>query len=140
MKALGLLCCLVLLFSCARGPSYRPAPFDGRQVSLDIRLLREGVPEFYTVTLEGKQINFFLLLLDSGISSYFAACKECHTKKLGYRHEGGEMVCRACNVRFPLEKLDTGIGGCYPISLRGGRVGDSYILSREALEAGKKYF
>ena len=129
-----------MLLSCNQRPFYRSAPFDGQQISIDVRLLREAIPEFYSVVLEGKRIDFFVILANGEVASYFDACKECHTKKLGYRHEGGEIVCRACNVRFPMEKLDTGIGGCYPIRLRGGRVGDAYVVSRENLVAGIKYF
>jgi len=140
MKILILFCCLFFLFSCDQKPSYRSAPFDGQQVSIDVHQLREAVPEFYSVVLEGKRIDFFVVLVNGEVASYLDACKECYVKKLGYRQDKGSMVCRACNVRFPLEKLDTGIGGCYPVRLRGSRVGDAYILGREALRAGTKYF
>lgn len=140
MKALLLFFSVILLFSCNQKPSYRSAPFDGQKVSIDVGLLREAVPEFYSVVLEGKKINFFVLLENGEVASYLDACKECYFKKLGYRHDNGAMVCRACNVRFPLEKLDTGIGGCYPIRLHGSRVGDAYIVDRDALRPGIKYF
>ena len=140
MRALILFCCFFMLLSCNQRPFYRSAPFDGQQVSIDVRLLRESIPEFYSVVLEGKRVDFFVVLANGGVVSYFDACKECYVKNLGYRHDKGTMVCRACNVRFPLEKLDTGIGGCYPIRLHGSRVGDADIVSREALAGGIKYF
>ncbi|MBA4373619.1 MAG: hypothetical protein C0402_12265 [Thermodesulfovibrio sp.] len=140
MKALILFSCFFFMLSCSQRPVYRTAPFDGRQVSIDVSQFREATPEFYTIVLEGKRIDFFVLLAHGEIVSYLDACKECHTKKLGYRYEKGAMVCRACNVGVPLENLDTGIGGCYPIRLQGSRVGDTYTLSREALAAGVKYF
>lgn len=140
MKAVILFCCFFMLLSCNQRPAYRLAPFDGQQVSIDVRLLREAVPEFYSVVLEGKRVDFFVVHAHGEVASYLDACKECYSKKLGYRHDKDAMVCRACNVRFPLEKLDTGIGGCYPVRLRGSRVGDAYILTRDALRAGIKYF
>jgi len=132
----------VLLFagSCNHKPHYGTVPLDNRQASIDISSLRESVPEFYTAVLEGKRVDFFLVMMNGEISSYFDACKECYFKKLGYHNDAGAMVCRACNVRFPLDRLNTGIGGCYPIRLKGTREGNTYVIAREDLEAGRKLF
>lgn len=152
MKQLVVICFLMLLFSCNIRSSYQHVPYDGKQVSIDIRTLKEAAPAFYSVMIEGKRIDFFVVLLNGEVSSYFDACKECYTKKGGYRCDGGAMICKTCNVRFPLDKLDTGIGGCYPIKIQGkiqgkisGRIrgngqGAAYILDKEAIEAGLKYF
>ncbi len=140
MKQLVAICFLMLLSSCNIRSSYQHMPYDGRQVSIDIRTLKEAAPAFYSVIIEGKRINFFVVLLNGEVSSYFDACNECYKKKRGYRWDEGSMICKTCNVRFPFDKLDTGIGGCYPIRIRGSRKGDAYILDKEAIEAGLKYF
>ena len=131
---------LFLAGSCRHKPYYAAAPFDGRQATIDISGLQESAPEFYTVVLGEKRIDFFVVMVNGELAAYFDACKECYFKKQGYRHDNGAMLCRACNIRFPMDKLRTGIGGCYPIRVNGFREGSRYIISGEALEAGKKYF
>lgn len=115
-------------------------PFNDNRISVDIRKLKEGLPEFYSAAVEGKKVDFFVIRDAGAVTSYFDACKECYFKKMGYRYEKGHVVCKACNIRFPLDRLDTGIGGCYPIRLPGLTNGDIYIISREDLAAGLKYF
>ncbi len=131
---------LLLFFSCDRRPVYPPVTFDGQSAVVAVGSLKEAVPVFFSFGLHGKRIDFFVVRSGSDISSYFDACRECYVQKRGYRYEKGAMVCRACNVRFPCDRLDTGIGGCYPIKLPGTRAGDRYVISREDLAAGEKYF
>lgn len=130
----------MLLVSCDRKPGYPQLRFEGQQVAVDTRTLKESVPEFYSVVIDGKRVDFFIIRTAGGVAAYFDACKECYRKKRGYLHDDGTMVCRACDVRFPCDRLDTGIGGCYPVRVPGTAEGDTYILTREALAAGLKYF
>lgn len=61
--------------------------------------------------------------IDGKILSFFDACERCYPKKLGYRFDNASIVCRACNIRFPLSEVEKGIGSCAPIKL-GGYVKD----------------
>jgi uncharacterized membrane protein len=140
MRVFMLLCLAVLISSCHQKPSYRQVRFDGNVAVVDVHSLKEGVPDFYSAVFEGRKIDFFIIAENRVVKAYFDACKECYFKKMGYRYEKGELVCRACNVRFPIDKLDTGIGGCYPIKVPGTRKDDKYIIQKEALEAGLKFF
>jgi len=49
------------------------------------------------------------------------------------------VVCRACDTRYSIYKLEKGIGGCYPIRIGGAQEGLSYRIARSTLEghAGK---
>jgi uncharacterized membrane protein len=140
MRVFLFLCLAVLIASCHQKPSYQQVRFNGNTVAIDIRSLKEGIPDFYSVVIEGKKIVFFIIAENSGVRSYFDACKECYYKKMGYHYEKGHVVCKACNVTFPLDKLDSGIGGCYPIKINGVRKDGNYILDKEALAAGLKFF
>jgi uncharacterized membrane protein len=97
-------------------------------------------PSFYSLSIENKKISFFLVKVNGGIRAYFNACRECYPKKAGFSFEEGYIKCKACNERWPLESLQDGIGSCYPIPLRGNLKGDKYVITREALLEGIKFF
>ncbi len=131
---------MYILISCAKGPSYIQAPFNGDTSAIDVNALMPKQPRFYSLTIEGKKISFFLVKVNGEIQSYFNACKECYPEKSGFRFEEGHMKCRSCDERWPLENLRDGIGGCRPIPLKGTLRGEKYIVTREALLEGMKFF
>lgn len=133
-----MICILTIVLSCDKKPSYKQAPFDGSSVVIDVRNMKEGTAEFYSLVLDGKRINFFLLKIKGTIHSFFDACLECYPRKLGFRIDGRYAVCRACNVRYPIDELR--IGGCYPIRLKGSIEDGRYIIAKEDLKAGYDYF
>lgn len=127
--------------SCSRMPAYEKAPLNGAgDIAINVRSLKEGVPEFYTFDSAGKRIDFFLIRVNGEIQSYFDACAMCYSEKLGYRVVGGEIVCRACNLKYTADELKTGIGGCHPIPLPGRTENGSYIITPDSIKAGSKYF
>ena len=130
--------------SCSRLPAYRKAPLNGAgDIAINLKALsalREGTPEFYTFDSDGKRIDFFLIRVRGDVQSYFDACAMCYTKRLGYRVEGGYIVCVACNLRYTPDELKTGIGGCHPIVLPGRTKDGFYIITRDAIKSGSKYF
>jgi len=123
-----------------KGPSYIAAPFNGYTSEIDVSTLMPKQPRFYSLSIDSKKISFFLIKVNGEIQSYFNACRECYPKKLGFSFEEGYMKCRSCNERWPLESLRDGIGGCYPIPLKGVLKGDKYVIPREALVEGMKFF
>ena len=131
---------MYILISCAKEPSYIQAPFNGYTSEIDVSTLMPKQPLFYSLSIEGKNISFFLVKVDSEIQSYFNACKECYPKKLGFSFEEGYVKCRSCNERWPMESLRDGIGGCYPIPLKGVSKGHQYVITREALMEGMNFF
>ncbi len=130
----------LLFAACAKKPSYPEAPVSGEVISIAAENLKESTPVFYSFRLDNKRIDFFVIKISGEIQSYFDACAKCYTDKLGYRVDGKYVVCKKCNVRYPVESLKTGIGSCYPIMLRGRVEGDNYIIDKKNVIEGEKFF
>ncbi|MDA8432709.1 MAG: Fe-S-containing protein [Nitrospiraceae bacterium] len=134
------LACLFVFCSCARKPAYPEARLDGQDVRIVLSGLREKTPEFFTFRAGDTAINYFVVKVGGDVQSYFDACAKCYPKKLGYRLERGRLVCRACDVHYGIEDLKDGIGSCYPIRLPGRIDGTAYVISRNDILAGGRYF
>ena len=132
---------VLALCACVEKPDHYPlARLSGDAVRLDTAALKEGEPLFLSYLHNGKRINFFVLMIKGGVQSYFDACAKCAPKKLGYGFSDGGLRCRACGMRYPVDGLE-GIGSCYPVKLEGRvSAGGNYIIEREKVVAGKKYF
>jgi uncharacterized membrane protein len=133
----GIIC---FLCSCSNGPSFIEAPFNGQTCEIDAGTLKQGQPQFYSLSIDGKKISFIVVNVKGEIQSYFNACRECYPRKLGFRFEEGYIKCRSCNERWPLKSLREGIGNCYPIPLKGSLQGNKYVITREAFLEETKFF
>ncbi len=140
MKFVLLLILLLGIAACNSRPQGLEVPLDGSRAIVDVAALKEGTPGFYWVEIEGKRIGFFIIKVDGKVSSYFNACAKCYPRKLGYRFENGSLVCRACSVRYDVHELNNGIGGCYPLPLKGEMAGRKYVIEEGALLNGVRYF
>lgn len=136
LRAVSLLFLTLLpaLMSCSRQPVYPPPVFSGNDAIVDVSTLKPEIPQFYTYQYNGKHISFFVLKLDNEVLSFLDACVTCYPHKQGYRYEDGVVVCRACNQRFPVHKLEKGIGNCYPIKIAGRMENGKYLIPRSSLE------
>jgi len=141
MKLICLLLGLVPLFSaCAIKPVYPEAPSDSTSIKIALADIPEKMPRFFTYTADTRRINFLLLRRNGEIESYFDACGKCYQQKLGFRVENERVVCRACDVSYHLEDLKEGIGSCYPIKLEDRVKGDTYVIGKNDILKGKKFF
>lgn len=141
MKILPVLSCLIcILTSCSGEPSYIKAPFDGHTSEIDVSVLMPDRPVFYSLSLENRRISFFLVKVNGDVQAYFNACHECYPGKRGFCLENGHIKCRSCNDWFPVESLKQGIGSCYPIPLKGMLKDGKYVITRDALLEGAKFF
>ena len=141
MKRISVLLSLVLLFSaCSKKPVYPEAPFDGNSIRIELAVIPEKRPVFFTFTADNRKINFFLLRRNGNIESYFDACGKCYPRKLGFRLEHDRVVCRACDVSYRLDDLKEGIGSCYPIKLEGRVEGKTFVIDRNDILKGKNFF
>lgn len=131
---------IVLLSACARQEVYPVADSYGSGVRIELGMLPEGKPVFFTFYAQAKAINYFVIRTHHHVESYFDACAKCYPRKRGYGFDGGRLYCRACDVRYPLDKLKDGFGSCYPIRLAGKVEGGFYNIDAGALEAGAGYF
>ena len=130
----------LLLVSCSGVPEHEKNLLEGPEVKVDVAHLQEKTPEFYVVPYEGKEIRLFVVASGGEIQAYLNACLKCYPKRLGFRFEKDRVVCRACNVAYPLEELQSGIGGCYPIHLPGHAEEGRYVIDKKTLLAARKYF
>lgn len=137
MKRISYITFLFILFlaSCAKQPDYPEPERTGPDVVINISSLKAATPEFFTYHhAKGININFFVINIDGKISSYFDACERCYPKKLGYRFDDGNVVCRACDIRFPLSEVEKGIGSCAPIKLEGYVKDGKYFIPVSNIE------
>jgi uncharacterized membrane protein len=126
--------------SCSRQTVYPAPSLAGSNVVVDVSALKPDVPQFFTYQYQGKNISFFVVKIDDNILSFLDACVTCYPHKQGYRYEDGVVVCRACNQRFSVYKLEKGIGNCYPIKIAGGMKDGKYLIPVATIEAGAKWF
>jgi uncharacterized membrane protein len=120
--------------SCSRQTGHTAPSLAGSDVVVDVTALKQEVPQFFTYQYQGKNISFFVIKIDDHILSFLDACVTCYPYKQGYRYEDGVVVCRACNQRFPVYKLEKGIGNCYPIKIAGRIENGKYLIPRSSLE------
>jgi len=145
MISAGRLFAVVLLLfcflSCSRQPVY-PGPFlAGQDIIIDSAALQEGIPRFFSYSYQGRYINFFVVKTEDRILSFLDACLKCYPKKLGFRHEGASVFCRACNEHYPVSEIEKGFGSCYPVKIEGKTEGGKYVLKAAKLETnGEKFF
>jgi uncharacterized membrane protein len=122
------------LAACSRQPRYAAPPIEGEHVVIPAASLPLEMPQFYSFRTEGTDVNFFVIRMKDRVLSFLDACLTCYPRKLGYRYENGAMVCRACDTRYSIHRLEQGIGGCFPIRIAGKLEGGSYLIARSALE------
>ncbi|HUI68002.1 MAG TPA: Fe-S-containing protein [Nitrospirota bacterium] len=131
---------LFILPACSRQASY-PSPMRiGPDIVIDTSVLQIGVPKFYTYLFQGKRVNFFVVKMEDRTLSFLDACVSCYPHKKGYRCEDNAVICRNCNVRLPISKLEKGIGNCYPIKIEGRMEKGMYLISADILEKAANKF
>jgi uncharacterized membrane protein len=125
----------LLCSSCSHQPAYPSAEQSGSNIVIDAASLQPEVPKFYTYRFQGKNINYFVLTIQGRVSSFLDACASCYAHKQGYRCDDGAVVCRYCNMKFSVYKLEKGLGSCYPIKIEGRMENGKYLIPLAALEA-----
>lgn len=126
--------------ACTSRQPYPAPPFEGNDIVIDAARLPLERPVFYTYRSGAKNINFFVLRMQDKVLAFLDACATCYARRRGYRCEEGAVICRECNQRFSIYKLEKGIGGCYPIKLEGQLEKGRYRIPISALEARKDKF
>ncbi len=134
---------MTMLGGCSRLPAqYQTLRATDGEVRIPLKEVNDGKVHFYTYRKSGKRINLLVRTDGAGaISVYFDACFTCYKHRKGYRHEGADIVCNECSMRFRL--ADTtwdNTAGCSPILLKS-TVSDGFIIIRaENIEKGAKLF
>jgi uncharacterized membrane protein len=129
-----LLCLTTSAASCSHQPKYAAPPIQGGNIVIRTATLPLEIPQFYTYPAGGKEVNFFVIRMHDRVLAFLDACITCYPRKLGYRHEEGSVICRACDTRYSIYKLEKGIGGCFPIKLDGRTENGHYFIPVAALD------
>lgn len=135
-----------LMFPPQRGESARLAAAErvsdrGGNVSVPRTALEDGKAHFFAFETGGKTITFFVMKAEDGsIRTAFDACMACNHAKLGYRSEGGLVVCNNCGMGFKPAEIGVETGGCNPIPVNKSIDGQMIVLKTRDLEEGAKYF
>jgi len=131
---------LFILSACSRQVSYPSPARIGSDIVIDMSNLELDVPKFYTYRFQDKKVNFFVIKKEGRPISFLDACASCYPHKQGYRCEDDAVICRYCNVRYPLSKLEKGIGNCYPIKIEGRMENGKYVIPVGTLEKAADKF
>lgn len=126
--------------SCSRQPHYAPAAQRGPDIVIETSTLAPDVPKFYRYSYQDRNINFFVIKINEEVSSFLDACASCYSHKQGYRCEDGAVICRYCGMKFPVYKLEKGLGSCYPIKIDGRMEHGKYLIPVASLEAATDKF
>ncbi len=136
---------LLLLFSvsissCSSRPVYNAPKLKGAMVVVDALGLKDARPEFYTVSFKDGRVSFFVLRLGDLVKAYLDACMKCYPRKMGYRVNGFYLQCSFCNVSYPIDSLETGVGSCFPVPLKGELRSKEYVIPLKELKDALRYF
>ena len=108
------------------------------ELKISAEELDDNLAHFYYAEIpNGKTVYFFIVKDKNGVYRAAAnACQVCFQDKMGFYQEGDFMICRACQNKYPLEKIATEKGGCNPgpinpnLEVRDGKI----IVEQSALE------
>jgi uncharacterized membrane protein len=118
-----------------------PVTVQGGEVKIPLADVLDGSAHFFSYAAGGKTITFFVMkAADGGIRTAFDACVACNHAKLGYRQEGGLVVCNNCGMGFTPAEIGAVTGGCNPIPVSKTVAGQMIVLKVRDLEAGAQYF
>lgn len=129
-----LLFILMSILSCSGQQSHQNPVIRDSNVVVAINTLSQGIPVFYTYSYQGRKINFIVIKINDRVLSFLDACENCHTARRGYRYEEGYLICRLCNVKYPVSGIEKGLGSCSPIPLAGRVQDGQYLIHLSALE------
>ena len=118
-----------------------PVTVSGGDVRIPIKTVEDGNAHFFSYAVGGKTITFFVMkAADGSIRTALDACVACNHAKLGYRQEGGLVVCNNCGMGFKPTDIGAVTGGCNPIVVNRTLDGQMIVLKAKDLEDGSKYF
>lgn len=107
-------------------------------VHVPVADVNDGEMHKYFYTHNGIGIRFFLIRRNDGsIAAALDACGICPAK--GYRHDGGQVICRNCDAPINLDTIGEP-GGCNPIPLTATIEGPDVVVTVAQLTANEARF
>ncbi len=113
---------------------------DVLSINLD-HLMAGQAEKFCYAGDAGRRIRFVLARGEDGkVRSVFDACRRCSGYHKGYATSHGELICRACGNRYPIERMTSGKASCVPVSLAHREEGTTAKIRITDLIAGRALF
>lgn len=111
-------------------------------IRLNRSTVADGAVHFFTYQHDGKNVNFLIRTDGDGrLHTHLDACYSCYQYKRGFVVEGGDVVCIACRLKYPIEaEIWDFIGACAPIPIRHDVASDSVVIEARLLEQAARYF
>jgi len=110
-------------------------------VRIPLKALDSGKALFLQAEMGGRPLYYFALKSSDGAyRAAFDACDVCFRTNRGYRQEGDLMVCNKCGQAFPSVRIGEIKGGCNPHPLARKVEGQSLVIQKGDIAAGKNYF
>lgn len=144
MKRYLLFACLTLLFliaGCSRS-SHQTLQADEGVIRVPVAELQPLKASFFSVNLDGKEIRFFAVKGNDGqVRTALDACDVCYRERKGYEQREGVMLCRNCNLTFPIDRIGpSSVGGCNPHFLPSQTTVDQVVIAVDELRKGGRFF
>jgi uncharacterized membrane protein len=144
MKQILLLATLLiagLLAGCTSDAHKQLQP-QGSVVQIPLAELPPMQASFYKIALDGKEIRFFAVKGNDGqVRTALDACDVCFKERKGYQQQGDVMLCRNCNLTFPIDQIGpSSISGCNPHFLPSQLAGDQVVVALDELKKGARFF
>ncbi len=132
--AAAIIAALVVLALFFINPAGRPrcTELDGAEtLSVPLDALAIGTPKFFCFhDHRGEKLRFVLARgTDGKVGAAFDACRQCYKYREGFTAADGNLVCRLCGNRYPVEQMTTGKASCAPVAL-GAEVKDGAVKVR----------
>ncbi len=79
---------------------------------------------FYCYEDAGRKLRFILARGSDGkVRSVMDACQQCYPFHKGFTATRGELVCRLCGNRYPVNHMLAGKASCVPVALPSREAG-----------------
>ncbi len=142
IPVLGIACSLATFMAtgCTQKPRYPAPAVAGAHVAMALGDLPIDAPVFYSHPVGRKHVDFFVIRHEKAVLSFLDACVNCYRNKMGYAYHNGFVICRACDTKYSIYKLDKGLGGCYPIQIDGRIENNKYLIPLALLESAVDKF
>lgn len=132
---------LLVAFGCSQASHERLQP-DSAVVRIPLNKLQPLKASFFKTELDGKEIRFFAVKGSDGrIRTALDACDVCYKERKGYEQKNDVMLCRNCNLTFPIDRIGpSSVGGCNPHFLPSHVEGENLVVLVDELRKGIRFF
>ena len=122
--------------------SHKKLQPEGNLIRIPVASLKPQKAAHYRVQLDGREIRFFAVRGSDGmIRTALDACDACYRQRKGYEQKGTVMVCRNCNMAFPVDRIGpASVGGCNPHYLPSRLEGTMLVVAVDELRKGARFF